>query len=136
VHLTTEGTFGYVLCGDNIDFTVKAHWMRLVGSRNQSYHFIHCYAVKDRIDFSHLTICPPPKCLKTPLQMSTEILPSHQTDSELVDDICMLVSRVIVSYLSFFKHTFSDVVYWHFKNKYFEEMSKKSEVVSVLVVSL
>ena len=39
---------GYVLCGDNIDKNVKRRYQRF----DQSLHYFHMYAAKNRVDLS------------------------------------------------------------------------------------
>ena len=38
-HDITGGSFGFKLVGDNIDFTVKARYMRTDGRQDQSLHY-------------------------------------------------------------------------------------------------
>ena len=40
------------------------------------------------------------------------------------------VSRVLVNNIDFFKVTFDGVVDWHIKHQFYEQMSRKSDVVS------
>ena len=44
----------FKLVGDNIDKNVKARYLRS-DHGNSSLHYFHSFAVKDRIDFSHLS---------------------------------------------------------------------------------
>ena len=43
---------GYKLVGDNIAKGVKTRFMRAESHRNQSLHYFHAFATKNRIDFS------------------------------------------------------------------------------------
>lgn len=129
--MLSGGTLGYKPIGDNIDFTVKARYMRSEGRQDQSLHFFHSYAIKDRIDlfkfsFQPSRIAKPIATRKLPLEM----LPSLDDNATLSRNISTIVSRILVENLPFFRSTFSDVVTWHINHSHYEEMSKKSEVVS------
>ena len=64
----------YKLVGDNIDKVVKPRHMR-IDSQSRSLHYFHFYAVKDRIDFSHLDDQPAAVNLDD-IDVST-LLPTH-----------------------------------------------------------
>ena len=49
----------YRLCGDNIDKTVKQHYIWSDAQNMGSIHYFHSYAVVDRIDFSALSEITP-----------------------------------------------------------------------------
>lgn len=135
----TEGSFGYKLVGDNIDFTVRARYMRTDGRQDQSLHYYHAYAIRDRIDLSrfpfHLSRITHPTDSSTLRSMALEMLPSSVDNAALSKNIAILVSRVLVESLPFFKSTFSDVVMWHIEHKHSDEMCRKSEVVSVFPIT-
>lgn len=129
------GTFGYKLVGDNIDFTVNARYMRTDGRGNQSLHYFHCYAILDRIDFSkfsfkspivHLT--PSPSDLDL---MTSTLLPSTVDDKAMSRNVATLISRLLATHTTYFKHACSDVVTWHIRHEYCKEMGKKSQVVII-----
>lgn len=120
--------FGYKLVGDNIDFTINAWYMRSDGHQNQSLHFFHSFAVQDRINFSALSIHLRATCNNS---MALSLVPSMQNDMNLLHNIATRVSRVLVTYMSFFQFAFSDVTTWHIQHKYYQEMRRKSEVVSL-----
>ena len=129
------GTFGYKLVGDNIDFTVKARYMRTDGRQDQSLHFFHSYAIRDRIDLSKFPFQSSPRVTHPTSfsnfeTMALEMLPSSLDDVTLSKNIATIVSRVLFENMPFFKSTFKDVVTWHIQHKHYEDMSKKSEVVS------
>ena len=119
----------YRLCGDNVDKTIKHRYMRInIHEGSISLHYFHAYAVADRIDFSKLSDTPP-------MSLGTEaqafmILPSLEDDSDLEENFKILIARVLCENLPFFKETFDGVVTWHIKHCYYEEMSKKSDIVS------
>ncbi len=126
---------GYRLCGDNIDKIVRARYMRKE-KRNSSLHYFHSYAVQNRIDTSTLSEVAPDHASSTKLDVATTIIPSHSDDAALKSNIAILISRVNVEYLDYFKLTFDGVVNWHIKHQYYKEMSSKSVVVSILVYNV
>ena len=137
-HDITGGSFGFKLVGDNIDFTVKARYMHTDGRQDQSLHYYHAYAIRDRIDLSRLPFTNSPR-IACPTDssmirsMALEMLPSSVDNAALSKNISILVSRVLVDNLPFFKEAFSDVVMWHIEHKHSDEMCRKSEVVSVFL---
>ena len=58
------------------------------------------------------------------------ILPNPSTHELLARDMSIHIARCITTYLPAFKG-FSKVVPWHINHKYSEEMSHKSEIVSL-----
>ena len=62
----------YKLVFDNIDKTVKPRYMRLE-SQTKSLHYVQLYAVKDRVNLSHLSQVPP---VVSDIDLSL-ILPNH-----------------------------------------------------------
>ena len=119
------------LVGDNIDLSVKALYMRMEGSRNQSLHYFHSFAVFDRVDFSQLPDVFPYTCLNNPKQLALTMLPSHRDDETLTLLFETHVSCVLCKRIPFFKYTFDDIVEWHNCHRHYDEMSMKSDVVSV-----
>ena len=129
--------YTYKLVGDNIDLTVKARYMRMDGGQtDKSLHYFHHMCVRDRIDFSHLSTLKRSSCLNSPEKMALYFLPNKQADDALIDQLAMLISRIIVTNMPFFSFAFSDVVQWHLKHEYYKEMSMKSEVVSLMYVHI
>ena len=122
--------FGYRLVGDNIDKTVRARYIRADRSCNRSLHYFHSFALKNRIDFSHLPDVYPHTCLPSPHQLSLSLLPSKDDDKALVNSFIVHVSRILATHMPFFKVAFEDVVEWHMKHPYYDQMSQVSEVVS------
>ena len=47
------------------------------------------------------------------------------------DNICVLISHVLFKSLPLFSLSFDGVVEWHIKHDFYDEMSTKSDVVSV-----
>ena len=127
---TCTSVFGYKLVGDNVDISAHARYMRSVGYRNQSLHYFHSFAVLDRISFRNLSQDLKEVCQNNLQDIALSILPSPENDKSLVDNIAMLISRVLVTHMDYFRFTFSDSVTWHLQHKYYKEMSSKSKVVS------
>ena len=90
--------------------------MRTDGRQDQSLHYYHAYVIRDRIDLSRLPFTN-----------------SSVDNAALSKNISILVSRVLIDNLPFFKEAFSDVVMWHIEHKHSDEMCRKSEVVSVFL---
>ena len=120
----------YKLVGDNLDKSVKARYMRIGGSRNQSLHYFHSFAVLDRVDFSGLPDIHPQLCLNSPNKRALSMFPSTEDDNALKQLFVTHVSRILATHMPFFKLLFEDIVEWHIQHKYYSEMSTKSEVVS------
>ena len=120
---------GFKICGDNIDKNVNSRYLRLE-RQNTSLHYFHMFAVQNRINFSEQNDqCPvfQPDAVK---DIAKSILPSLHDDQELKKNIGIIVSRILVKHLKFFKLSFDDLVQWHIKHPFYEEMSSKSTVVS------
>jgi len=62
--------------------------------------------------------------------MALEILPSIESDSELINNVAVIISRVLATHMQFFSITLGGVVTWHIEHEYYEDKKKKSEVVS------
>ena len=61
------------------------------------------------------------------------IIPSMSDDKLLRENIAVLISRVLVSNLSFFEFSFDKVVDWQIEHQFSLEMSQKSKVVSYYI---
>lgn len=123
---------GFKLVGDNIDFGIKARYMRSNQYSNHSRHYFHSFAVQNRIDLSDYSDTYPHSCLDQPKRRAESLLPSSADDAAILNNIATLVSRVLAEHMPFFKQTFEDVTNWHIKHKYYEEMSSKSVVVRIV----
>lgn len=116
---------GFKIVGDNLDKLVKTRYMRL-NKQNRSINYFNSFAVKDRIDLSSLSGYKP--CIVPDVDMH-EILPSDNTHVKLLNNMAMIVSRILVEHIPAFKLYFEDVVVYHLEHPYSQEMSKKSETV-------
>ena len=73
----------YRLCGDNIDKTVKQHYLRYGTQKTGSIHYFHSYAVANKIDFSSLPETTPPLPNVGAYQLAASLLPSPDDDAAL-----------------------------------------------------
>lgn len=119
-------TVGFKAVFDNYDETVKPRHMRME-SQSQSLHCVHAYGVVDRVNYSSL---PSQRSGATNLY---SLLPSPSDYTSLKDNFTVLISRVIVDNLTFFRDDFKRLVLRHIPHQYSAEHSKKSEVVSACV---
>ena len=114
---------GYKIVFDNIDKTIKPRHMT-ADSQTTSLHYVQAYAVKDRVDYSHIGSEREGEC------NLYDILPNSEDYVLLKERFAVLVSRCIVAHLDFFKNDFKGLVQSHIPHKYSAEMCMKSEVVS------
>ena len=119
------------MIGDNIDKNVKPRHMRF-DKQTKSLHYFNAYAVRDRIDTSHLA----EKHTTDPELHLSDFLPSIDDYNALKNAFKVLVSRVLCNHMSFFKKNFSDAVINHIPHKYSKEMSQKSVIVSFYCFTL
>ena len=124
--LTSPPVETYKLVFDNIDKTVKPRYMRM-NAQNKSLHYVQLYAVKDRVNLSQLSQTFPSIC---EVALDT-ILPSDEDNASLMENMSILIARVIVNRIPFFNNDFKKLVPNHIQHKYSKEMCNKSEVVSV-----
>lgn len=80
------------LCGDNIDKTVKARYMRSDKGFNWSLHYFHSYALLDQVDMSGLCDSVVAGCLPSPSAIAESLLPSASDDNTLKHHFAVLVS--------------------------------------------
>ena len=118
----------YRLNGDNMDYTEKPQYQSSE-SGNKSKHYFQAYAVKDRIDFSHLSTQPPDIRNLSKEDLCCSMLPSQDDDEVLPRNFVMLFARVLCDNVPYFKHTYDGVVKRHIKHPYSVQMSSKSTVV-------
>jgi hypothetical protein len=98
------------IVGDNIDYYIQAG-IQSKENKNQSIHWTQQYAILD----TH-----PQKALSC-----------FQTTMFRKDLRETLVSRVITKHLKCFQHV-NDAVIWHIEHPHSEEVSKKSNIVSLI----
>ena len=88
--------------------------------------------MKDRVDCSNLSDVPPTNT-PTPNAVLSQVLPSEEEDAIIHDNFAILVARILCTHMTFFKSSYADVVDWHIKHKFFNEMTQMSEVVSITI---
>lgn len=124
---TTHSLPSYKLVGDNIDKVVKPRHMR-IDHQSRSLHYFHTYAVKDRIDFSHLE--DKPALLNLDSIDVTALLPTPGDRKAMKRNFGIHVARVLKKRMAYFTH-FGSGLERHIQHQYSKEMSTKSEVVSL-----
>ena len=115
--------------GDNIDFEIHAR-IQSKEHGNQSIHWTHQYAIKDRVIDRMLESRQRQKPV-CDIQLA-ELLPDAKTCVRLQKRWSVLVSRVVTSYLKEFKFLQRRVVR-HIPHQYSQQMSQKSDIVSNLL---
>ena len=63
--------------------------------------------------------------------IAKSLLPKLRDDQKLKENISTLIARVLCTHLDFFRMSFDGIVNWHVKHRFYQEMSKKSVVVSM-----
>lgn len=80
--------FGFKIVSDSIDMNITPSFQRS-DKVKQSLNYVLSYAVKDRLDLSHLSDVPPPSCQ----HKAEDLLPSAQNAKETVNlfPICIFI---------------------------------------------
>lgn len=120
---------GFRVVGDNLDKTVRPHYMR-VDHKTDSLHFFYMFAVRDCVNLSEVPDTPS-SFVDVPVhQLPLDVLlPSSSDYQNLLNNFSVLISRVLVSHLVYFSNTFDGVVTRHISHEHTKEMSTKSETV-------
>ena len=93
----------------------------------QSLNFFNSYAVKARIDSSHLEDRP---CLPDFTSFQAEkLLPTLDDDNAINPNFTILIARVLKKHFPFFKR-FATGTPRHIKHDHYSETAQRSEVVS------
>lgn len=127
---TSRSTLAYPtfkIVGDNLDKHVKPRNMT-EDAQASTHHYFHMYGVRDRLDTSHLSDHAPSLDLSE-LNVD-EVLPTEEDYKILRNNFAILISRVLKNRCSFFSK-FASSVERHISHMFSDEMSQKSEVVSV-----
>ena len=112
---------------DNIDKTIKPNDMRM-DYQTQSLHYVHKYAVADRIDLSTFDDKPcRPEIGKIRLD---KMLPTKEDGEAIQQNMAFLVAQVLIKNIPFLK-PFARSLGRHILHPLSQEMSHKSEVVSI-----
>ena len=118
----------YRLVTDNVDLAVQARHQSK-SHQNKSLHWIHSFAVKNRvIPSSNLDDFKPQKQVKD-LEM-VDILPSQDEQAYIKSNMIILVFRVICQYLTAYKE-FTSAVIHHIPHEFSSQMKQKSEQVKI-----
>lgn len=126
VHSPTPNTYGLIF--DNLDKFVKSFDMRM-DHQSESVHFVNAIAVIDRIDTSHLP------CTRTSVSNEIDmkiILPTPQDIEALRKNFAVHIARILVEFMPSLSGSH---VTRHIPHKYSKQMSKKSNVVCVMLSS-
>ena len=94
--------------------------------QNCSINYFNSFAVKDRINLSSFSSYKP--FINTDVDLH-EILPSDDTHTKMLNNMAVLVSRILIDHIPAFKLYFDDAVVYHIEHPYSLEMSKKSKMV-------
>lgn len=116
----------YVIVADNIDKTVNPRHMT-VDRQRQSLHYMHMYAVLDRVCGGSLEAHI--RCGDVMSLSAAAFLPTSQDSKQLCANYATLLARVVVDKLPFFS-MFKDCVVAHIPHLHSEKMQQKSSVVS------
>jgi hypothetical protein len=114
----------YILVSDNWDKNITPRFMRS-DHQVQSLHYVNSYGVQDRI---------PPPCDVSHIKVDSKELPlatfllNEDDCRTLRENYIFLVARVLVEKCDFF-FKLKKCVPPHLHHKYFNAMSKKSEIV-------
>jgi hypothetical protein len=113
----------FSIIGDNIDLLVKTKQMAK-DKQNKDIHWFLMYAIFDEIYDS--TLSDKPKKSFDDLTPS-DCIPTEGEQTQLLDFLTILWSRIIVKTIPEFQQLQGSVV-WHIPHDFMEEMKKKSEV--------
>ena len=121
----------FKLVGDNLDKSVRPRDMRM-DCQTQALHYFHMYAVRDRINLAEFT--DNPSLPEVSLSDLKTILPTTQDQEVLQKNFAILIARTLTKHMPFFKK-FGSGLERHLVHERYEEMSAKSEVVSVYITT-
>lgn len=99
-------------------------------------HYFNLYAVKDRIPIDHPLTLLLHSHNPHDASLSSLILPSAADDASMSTNMSILISRIVAKHMPFFKTSFEDVVEWHIDHPFKAEMSRKSEIVGIILCGL
>ena len=123
---------GYKIVGDNIDKNVKSRYAHQE-RKTVSMHYYHSFGVRDRVSMLGLSEEIPDfrntPVLSIPVQ---NILPSAADEQNLMHNLAILTSWMLVDNLKYFNDNYFDVVNRHIEHDFYEEMSQKSKLVSCI----
>ena len=129
-HPQENGPPTFKIVGDNIDKHVKPRDMRQ-DHQSQSLNHFHAYAVQDRINLTSFSSAYPDKTQFYNVDVQ-ELLPSTDDRENILDNFCILIARCLQKYMPVLKQLTKKSLEKHIKHEYYDEMSKKSKVVSII----
>ncbi len=102
-----------------------------IDHQTKSLHYVHKYAVLDRIDLSSFDDKP---CRPNIGNIRLEsMLPTKQDSEAIRQNMAILVARILIKNFSFLK-SFSRCLGRHILHRFSHEMSEKSHVVSIISI--
>ena len=117
----------YKLVIDNLDVFLRPR-TETSQHHNNSLHFVHMYAVRDRINVSNHSNVP--RFLGIESINLKDILPASSDLISLKKNVTTLLSRIVRKHMPYFrKHIEAKAIPQHIQHKYSKEMSQRSEVV-------
>ena len=117
------------IVADNFDLSIKSR-IQTKTSSNQSVHWTHQYAIKDRVTCDPLLDDHSPQACLSDLPIH-QLLPARAVQNSFQADCSVLVSRIVSKYLHPFMQ-FKAVVINHIPHMFSKEMENKSERVREL----
>ena len=87
----------------------------------------NAYAVKNRVNFSHLE--ENQLCLDASDIPLSEYLPSHADMCTIRSRVVVVVTRIIAEHIPHFHQYYDDTIVNHIEHQYSEESSKQSAIV-------
>ena len=120
---------GTKLVVDNIDSNIRPRFMTFE-NKTKSLHYVQMYAVLDRTDTTQLSDVTPTRSQISIAEVMKIILPSPEDNQVMANYFSILIGRVLVTHIPYFKTTFGDVAEWHIPHQFTKEMSKPSRIVS------
>lgn len=117
----------FKLVGDNIDKNVRPRDMR-TDHQGKSLHYFHTYAVRDHVDLSDVSDVPMSPDLST-INLF-DLLPTSADHEVLLQNFALLMAHVLKKHMPFFA-TYGQQVESHIQHACSQQMSQKSEVVSL-----
>ena len=118
------------IIGDNIDKHVKPRDMRL-DHQSQSVNYFHAYAVRDRINLTSFSSAYSDQAQFCNADVKG-LLPSTDDWENVLDNLCILIACCLQKNMPVLKQLTKKSLEKHIKHEYYDEMSKKSKVASII----
>ena len=128
-HPTPAGVLTtFKIVGDNIDKDIKPRNMRS-DYQTRSLHYFHAYAVRDRLN---LDSCDDSASAPDPSSINLELLlPSAEDRVQSRHNMGVLIARTLKKHMPFFSK-YGKGLERHIRHGFYEEMSRKSTVATVV----